>query len=143
MVAGVLWVLFRVVNSIGLVRGLVDSEDKLSPNEQRKWAVVTVRMSCIFWGLVLLVGSNWEVADAVTRAIQFLPRARDWFTTLFNSWDVAGFGHLLIPLVHLLRLLFVAMVVYLIMGAPQYVRWRAQAIVKEGNLSNSERSDDE
>ena len=122
--AVILLVLWRISRNGQLARKLAGEGPALDPKTQRTWLAASGRLSCVFAGLFLLAGSITEVIDAVVKVAQFLPTASQWFSNLVSPGQ---FGEMLLVLIlsmlrFLLHMGFLAFIVYLMLGAPSFIR---------------------
>jgi len=122
--AVILLVLWRISRNEQLARKLAGEGPAIDLKTQQTWLAVSHRLSCVFAGLFLLAGSMTEVTDAVVKAAQFLPAASQWFSNIVSPGQ---FGEMLLVLIlSMLRLLlhvgFLAFTVYLMLGAPSFIR---------------------
>ena len=144
--AVILLVLWRISRNGQLARKLAGEGPTLDPKTQRTWLAASGRLSCVFAGLFLLAGSMTEVVDAVVKVAQFLPAASQWFSNLVSPGQ---FGEMLLVLIlsmlrYLLHMGFLALIVYLILGAPSFIRWQIKRSVSPPSFSiQPERSNNE
>ena len=144
--AVILLVLWRISRNGQLARRLAGEGPAIDLKTQRTWLAASLRLSCVFAGLFLLAGSMNEVIDAVIKVAQFLPAASQWFNNLLFPGQ---FGEMLLVLIlSMLRFLlhtgFLALIVYLILGAPSFIRWQIKCSVSPPPFSiQPERSNNE
>lgn len=144
--AVILLVFFRIVRNEQLARKLAGEGPALDPKTQRTWLVASGRLSCVFAGLFLLAGSMTEVVDAVVNVAQFLPAASQWFNNLVSHGQ---FGEMLMVLIlsmlrNLVGLGFLAFIVYLMLGAPSFIRRQIKRSIPDTPFSiQPERSNNE
>ncbi len=142
----ILLVLWRISRNEQLARKLAGEGPALDPKTQRTWLAVSGRLSCVSAGLFLLAGSMNEVIDAVIKVAQLLPAASQWFNNIVSPGQ---FGEMLLVLIlsmlrFLLHMGFLALIVYLILGAPSFIRWQIKRSVPDPPLSiQPERSNNE
>jgi hypothetical protein len=144
--AVILLVFFRIVRNEQLARKLAGEGPVLDLKTQRTWLVASGRLSCVVAGLFLLAGSMTEVIDAVVKVPQFLIGAPQLFSNLL---DPGHFGQMLLVLIlsmlrFLLHMGFLVFIVYLMLGAPSFIRWQIKHSVPDPSFSiQSERSNNE
>ena len=144
--AVILLVFFRIVRNEQLARKLAGEGPAIDLKTQRTWLAVSLRLSCVFAGLFLLAGSMNEVIDAVIKVAQFLPAASQLFSNLVYP---GRFGEMLLVLIlsmlrFLLHMGFLAFIVYLMLGAPSFIRRQIKRSVSPPPFSiQPERSNNE
>ncbi|MCD6391976.1 MAG: hypothetical protein J7M40_00555 [Planctomycetes bacterium] len=144
--AVILLVLWRISRNGQLARKLAGEGPALDRKTQRTWLAASFRLSCVFAGLFLLAGSITEVVDAVVKVAQFLPAASQWFNNLVSPGQFLEMLLVLILSVvkYLVGLGFLAFIVYLMLGAPSFIRWQIKRSVSPPPFSiQPERSNNE
>ncbi len=144
--AVILLVLWRISRNGQLACRLAGEGPALDLKTQRTWLVASLRLSCVFAGLFLLAGSMNEVVDAVIKVAQVLPAVSQWFSNLVSPGQFLEMLLVLIlsVLKYLVGLGFLAFIVYLMLGAPSFIRWQIKRSVSPPPFSiQPERSNNE
>lgn len=143
VIAIVLVILFRVVRNDKLARDIAGPGEILDNKEQKILLVISLRLSVVFTGLFLLAGSMGSIISLVHKLILFLPKTRDWISLIISSHSISdGLATLLAgPLIIFRDICLAALIIYLLAGAPHFVKWQIEHSVK--NNRALERLDDE
>ncbi len=120
---------FFIYNRTFLAKRIVGSEDITDDSRSYPWFPITLRMGCVFAGLYCLFVS----ATKFTQLLYFIMiNKRSGFDT--SLWPRFGADYIL-------PCLLIIPAVYLILGAPHFVRWQVKKTIEQcSKLESSESS---
>lgn len=121
-------VFFMIVNNDWLIKKFLPDEEPIPADHQKKWFVSSLRIGLVFCGLMLLASSAESVANT-TKIIAGLPF---WGRQLFA--DILYDGRFDWPQLfkNSSNIFRTTLIAYLIIGAPQFVRWQMKRAFTQG-----------
>jgi hypothetical protein len=121
-------VFFMIVNNNWLIKKFLPDEEPIPAENQEKWFVSSLRIGLVFCGLMLLASSAESVADTA-KIIAGLPF---WGRQLLA--DIFYDGRFDWPQLfkNSSKIFRTALIAYLIIGAPQFVRWQMKRAFTQG-----------
>jgi len=143
VIAIVLVILFRIARNDKLARDIAGPGEILDHKEQKIQLLISLRLSVVFTGLFLLAGSMQSIVSVLHKLFLFLPETRDWISLIMNSHNISdSLATLLAGSLIIFRdICLAALIIYLLAGAPHFVKWQIEHSVK--NNTALERLDDE
>jgi hypothetical protein len=121
-------VFFMIVNNNWLIKKILPDEEPIPAENQKKWFISSLRIGLVFCGLMLLAGS----AESLVYTAKIIAGLPIWGRKLFA--DIFYDGRFDWP--QFFRLFFnifrVAVIIYLIAGAPGFVKWQTKRTFKQG-----------
>ena len=131
LVAGVVVVLLYlfIYKSEGLAKKIVGSEQLPEPDSQIQWLPVALRLICIAGGIYLLNTVLWHTTYVIGQFARFKAETYSvngtTYTRFFTGFAPFSFGNLLPWVIMLIC------GVYLLCGAPHFVRWQVKRILQQ------------
>ena len=131
---------FFIINNNRLAVKMAGPGERLSPDSQILWLAASLRAAALFCGIILLAGSI-KVLGNILLAL-WPPNFRQWITQIINSGTFFGNSKSFLrqPAYMIYSYLKLALALYLLYGAPQFVSWQMKSALKAGvtSLSKSE-----
>ena len=121
-------VVFMIVNNDWLIKKIVLNEEPIPAENQKKWFVSSLRIGLVLCGLMLLAGS----AESLVYTAKIIAGLPIWGRKLFA--DIFYDGRFDWPQLsrNSFNVFKTALVAYLIIGAPQFVRWQTKRTFTQG-----------
>ncbi len=115
--------------------------ERLSPANQRIWLAASLRAGAVFCGLILLAGST-RLFGNILFAL-WLPNIRRWITQILNSGGFFNWTEFFSRrgATGIYDFLKAVLAVYLLCGAPQFVRRQLKTAVTAGGADSPNLSD--
>jgi hypothetical protein len=114
--------------------------ERLSPAGQRLWLAASLRGGAVFCGLILLAGLNRQFSSFLLSL--WPPNLRSLITQILNT---DGFEGILVffrwKVTSIYNFLKAALTIYLLCGAPQYVRLQLKIAEAAGGADSPNLSD--
>lgn len=110
---------FFFYKSEGLAKKIVGSEQLPEPDSQIQWLPVALRLICVAGGIYFLNTALWRTTDVISQLAAFKSYT---YTNYKVTYAYAPFNYLsLLPWIIML-----ICGVYLVCGAPHFVRWQVK-----------------
>ncbi len=144
---------FLIFNNDSLARKMAGPGDQLNPATEALWLAASLRLASVFCGLILLSASIPTIRNVLLVPIRIRPFINEIF--LFDSYPktlLLPFSKWCAIIYNLLKLI---LAVYLLCGAPHFVRWQFRHSIiqyqpitqktgpENSPIANSERVDNE
>lgn len=125
LVAGAIGLLvyFLIYQHDKLAKKIVGSEQLPEPDSQIQWLPVALRLICISGGIYFLSNVLWQTTYVIGQLARF--KAEENTHTIYTNFAPFNYQSLL-PWI----IMFICGV-YLLCGAPHFVRWQARKILQQ------------
>ena len=121
-------VFFIIVNNNWLIKKILPDEEPIPAEFQKKWFVSSLRIGLVFCGLMLLAGS----AESLVYTVKIIVGLPIWGRKLFADIFYDGRFDWSQLLKNSFNVFKTALIAYLIIGAPHFVRWRTKRTFTQG-----------
>ena len=113
-----------------LAKKIIGKEELPEPDSQISWLPATFRLICVFAGLYCLFYALWQFSLALHQYLLFLDKAGGIASSgrisMFTGSRYHNFATSLLKLV-----MFVTIGIYLLCGAPHFVRWQVKKTLQQ------------
>ena len=121
-------VFFIIVNNNWLIKKILPDEEPIPAENQKKWFVSSLRIGLVLCGLMLLAGS----AESLVYTAKIIVGLPIWGRKLFADIFYDGRFDWSQLLKNSFNVFKTALIAYLIIGAPQFVRWQTKRTFTQG-----------
>ena len=121
-------VFFMIVNNNWLIKKILPVEEPIPAENQKKWFMSSLRIGLVLCGLMLLAGS----AESLVYTAKIIVGLPIWGRKLFADIFYDGRFDWSQLLKNSFNVFKTALIAYLIIGAPQFVRWQTKRTFTQG-----------
>jgi len=116
-----------IYKSEQLAKRIVGTDELLEPDSPVKWLPVAFKLISIAAGLYCLHIVLWQVTSTLIRYAMYKPRSVPGYKTIYTGYA----GRFLNVEEVLVWLIMLAIGIYLVCGAPHFVRWHVRKTLEQ------------